>query len=197
MPEPAGAPVGELEHARLHGGEAQVVLEGRLRPDAPLRALGLDGPRVTTPCEVVQVGARDLADGRLQGRHVGVGELGDRPDAPLREDGLRALPTPHSAPTGRVRRNGTVAAAGTSSMPSGLACVDASFATNFVVAIPTEHVIPWSAWTRRRSAAAIRVGGPRRRRAPLTSRNASSTLTCSTSAVISPSAAMTDRETSW
>lgn len=106
-------------------------------------------------------------------------------------------PTPHSAPTGRVRRNGTVAAAGTSSMPSGLACVDASFATNFVVAIPTEHVIPWSAWTRRRSAAAIRVGGPRRRRAPLTSRNASSTLTCSTSAVISPSATMTERETSW
>ncbi len=106
-------------------------------------------------------------------------------------------PTPHSAPTGSVRTKATVAPAGTSIMPSGLACVDASLATNLFRAIPTEHVMPCSVRTRSRRRAPIAVGLPRRRRAPPTSRNASSTETRSTSAVISENIPMTDSETSW
>ena len=54
-------------------------------------------------------------------------------------------------------------------------------------------VTPCSASIRRRSSAPIAVGGPSRRRAPLTSRNASSTLICSTSGVTSLSMPMTER----
>ena len=106
-------------------------------------------------------------------------------------------PTPHSDVTGSECRNGTVAARGTSRTPSGLAMPEPSFATNFVAAMPTEQVTSHSARTRSRIRAAMCVGGPSLRRAPETSRKASSILTCSTRTVTSRSTAMTPSDTSW
>jgi hypothetical protein len=68
-------------------------------------------------------------------------------------------------------------------------------ATNLVAAMPTEQVMPCSAAICSRISAAIRVGGPSRRRAPLTSRKASSTLTCSTSEVVLRSTSITRADT--
>ena len=67
-----------------------------------------------------------------------------------------------------------VCAAGTTSMPSGLARLDATLATYLVAATPIEQVSPVSACTRSRIVHAISAGLPCRRRAPDTSRNASS-----------------------
>ena len=103
-------------------------------------------------------------------------------------------PTPQSEVTGSECRNATVASAGTRSTPSGLAIPEASLATNFVAAIPTEHVTPCSARTRSRMRAATTDGGPTRRRAPETSRKASSMLTCSTRSVASPKISITARD---
>ncbi len=105
-------------------------------------------------------------------------------------------PTPHSSPTGSGCRKATTRSAGTTSRPSGLARVEASFATNFVDATPTEQVMPCSSWTRERMSSAMTAGGPSRRTAPETSRNASSRLSGSTSGVTSRNTAMTPAETS-
>jgi hypothetical protein len=77
-----------------------------------------------------------------------------------------------------------------------LARVEASLATNLVEATPTEQVMPCSSWTRSRICSAITAGGPSRRTAPETSRNASSRLSGSTTGVTSRKIAMTRRETS-
>lgn len=84
---------------------------------------------------------------------------------------------------------------GTTSSPSGFAAVEAIFATNFTPAAPTVQGRPSSSRTRRRIRPPIRAGGPRRRRAPATSRNASSTLSCSSTGVTWPSRAITSAET--
>ena len=80
---------------------------------------------------------------------------------------------------------------GTSRMPSGFARWDASFATNFVPASPTEAGRPVRSRTRSRIARAISTGGPKSRTVPATSRNASSMLSGSTSGVNSWKTAIT------
>ena len=74
--------------------------------------------------------------------------------------------------------------------------VEATLATNFVVATPTEHVTPWAATTCARIIAAIAAGEPSRRRAPATSRNASSSDSGSTSGVTSRKIDITPFDTS-
>lgn len=66
-----------------------------------------------------------------------------------------------------------------------MARVDPSFATNLLGATPTEQVSPCSAVTRARIRRAMAAGGPNNRRAPVTSRNASSRESGSTSGVTS------------
>ena len=53
-------------------------------------------------------------------------------------------PTPHSAEMGSGCSSATVSSRGTTSRPSGLARPEASFATNFVAAAPTEQTSPVS-----------------------------------------------------
>ncbi len=67
-------------------------------------------------------------------------------------------------------------------------------ATNLVEAAPIEQVRPVSESTRARMLRAITSGLPRRRRAPATSRNASSMLSGCTSGVTSRKMPMTRRE---
>jgi hypothetical protein len=66
-------------------------------------------------------------------------------------------------------------------------------ATNLVLATPTDATSPVSALMRRRSATAISGAEPCSRRAPLTSRNASSSASGSTKGVTSRRMAITDR----
>ena len=70
------------------------------------------------------------------------------------------------------------------SSPFGFDAVDAIFATCLVAAAPTLQVMPTSSSTRRRISAATCPGVPHRRRAPETSRNASSIESGSTSGVM-------------
>ncbi len=104
-------------------------------------------------------------------------------------------PTPHSAPTGSGCRNATTPAAGTTSRPSGLLRVEASLATNFVDAMPTEQVMPCSSATRSRISWPITAGRPSRRTAPETSRKASSRDNGSTIGVIDRKISITPAET--
>ena len=68
-------------------------------------------------------------------------------------------PTPHSAPTGSGCRNRATPSAGTTSSPSGLQRDEASLATNFVGATPTEQVMPCSSAIRARIRSPIRPAG--------------------------------------
>ena len=77
-----------------------------------------------------------------------------------------------------------------------MAASEASLATNFDGATPTEQVSPSSSSTRDRMRAAISGAGPWRRRARRTSRNASSSEIGSTSGVKEPKIAMTRALTS-
>ena len=88
-----------------------------------------------------------------------------------------------------------MASAGTSSIPSGLAWEEASLATNLVAATPTEAGTPMRSRTSARIHLAMATGGPMRRRAPETSRKASSTLTFSVSGVTCSRMSITRRET--
>ena len=72
---------------------------------------------------------------------------------------------------------------GTTSRPSGLAWTEASLATSFVEATPTEAESDRSSRTARRTAWAMRGGSPNRSVAPPTSRNASSRESGSTDGV--------------
>jgi hypothetical protein len=65
-----------------------------------------------------------------------------------------------------------------------LACTEASFATNFVAATPTEAVSPSSPWMVARIRSPMAGGGPNSRVAPPVSRNASSSDSGSTTGVI-------------
>ena len=92
-------------------------------------------------------------------------------------------PTPHRRPTGNGSRNAWTPPAGTTSIPFGLQSSDASLATNFDGATPTEHVTPTSRSTSARIFAAISAEDPNSIVAPATSRNASSSEIGSTSGV--------------
>ena len=104
-------------------------------------------------------------------------------------------PTPHSAETGSGCRKPRTSPAGTTSSPSGLLAVDASLATNLVVATPTEQVSPYWPRTLARIRRAMAAGGPSRLMAPPTSRNASSRESGSTSGVTPRNRAMISLET--
>ena len=76
-----------------------------------------------------------------------------------------------------------------------MAWEEASLATNLVEAMPTEAGRPSLPRSSRRIHRPMLTGGPMRRRAPVTSRKASSTLTLSSTGVTSPRISMTRRET--
>ncbi len=104
-----------------------------------------------------------------------------------------AGPTPHRAWTGSGCRKASswpgsttwtpLPKTGPSGDAFGLAASDASLARNFVGATPTEQVSRSSSSTWRRNRAPIVGPSPCRRWAPLTSRNASSSDSGSTSGV--------------
>ena len=73
--------------------------------------------------------------------------------------------------------------------------IEASLATNLQVAMPTEQMIPCCPRTAARISSPISAGGPRRRSAPETSRNASSSASGSTSGVTDLNTAMTSLDT--
>ena len=89
-----------------------------------------------------------------------------------------------------------MSASATIRSPSGFEMVEAILATCLVAATPTLHVSPVRSLTRIRRSRAILPGLPHSRRAPRTSRNASSIDRGSTSGVISSKIAMTWRDIS-
>ncbi len=101
------------------------------------------------------------------------------------------VPTPHSRSTGSGCRKASSPPAGMTSRPSGLATPLATFARNFVQARPTVMASPTSSRTSWRSRAAISVGVPEMWRIPLTSRNASSIESASTSGDVRSNTAKT------
>lgn len=105
-----------------------------------------------------------------------------------------AGPTPQSASTGRGWRKASSSAGQTTTTPrparfparvaTGLAAREASLATSFDRPTPTEQSSASSSRTRSRTRWAITSGGPSSRRAPVTSRKASSSPIGSTSGVV-------------
>ena len=91
----------------------------------------------------------------------------------VRDGALRPLIVGGAQESGR--RGGTPSVAAI-----GFASTDANFATNLLLATPTEHPSPTSSATRDRTSVAISIGSPSRARAPVTSRNASSRASGST-----------------
>ena len=71
-------------------------------------------------------------------------EVADRRTPNSRSDVARPLPTPHSRVIGSGARNAASSPGGTTTSPSGLPRSSAIFATNFVVATPTDAVSPSS-----------------------------------------------------
>ena len=146
---------------------------------------GHDGALVAAPGEVVQVladaphraraGAWPAVWRRGRRRCAGRAAAGSARCAPPRPTARRRAA---GAGTRRRRRPGTT------SRPSGLQRVEASLATNLVLATPTEQVMPCCSATWRRISWPISAGRPSRRSAPETSRNASSRASGSTSGVI-------------
>ena len=92
-------------------------------------------------------------------------------------------PTPHNSLIGNGCKKVSVRSGGISSNPFGLHRLEANFAINLVLAIPTEQVIPSWLSTFWRIAVPISRGVPSKRFAPATSRNASSTDIGSTNGV--------------
>ena len=84
---------------------------------------------------------------------------------------------------------------GTTTRPSGLRMSEATFATSFEVATPTEAVRWVSLRTASFSRAATVSPSPNARRLPVTSRNASSIETGSTQSLKRPRTSITWRET--
>ena len=84
---------------------------------------------------------------------------------------------------GIICTNSAERAFGMSSMPLGLAFVDAIFATSLLAAMPTEQVTWNRLSTSRLIHAPIALGLPQRSNAPETSIYPSSTETCSTRSV--------------
>ncbi len=94
-------------------------------------------------------------------------------------------PTPQSRPTGSGARNAAPSSAATSRWPSGFARSDAIFAMNFTDAIPADAGSPTSSAMRRRRLIAISAALPNSDCEAVTSRNASSSDSGSTSGVTS------------
>ncbi len=92
-------------------------------------------------------------------------------------------PTPHSRETGRGARNAATPPGGTSTRPSGLPRSVAIFAASFTSAIPAETASPQLARTSALIARAMSAPAPWSARLAVTSRNASSRDSGSTSGV--------------
>ena len=99
-------------------------------------------------------------------------------------------PTPHSRRTGSGARNAASVPGGTTTRPSGLRMSEATLATSFEVATPTEAVSAVSSRIACFSLRAIVSPEPSARALPVTSRNASSIETGSTRSVKRPRIAM-------
>ena len=137
-------------------------------------------------------GARTLA----RAARRGAPRRAQRPDRPCAGRGRGASrPSRARHPTAarpaadggsRARRPG-----GTTSRPFGFATALATFARNFVRAMPTVIGSPTSSRIRSRKRAAICGGCPASRSSPRTSRNASSIESPSTSGVVSSKTAKT------
>ena len=99
--------------------------------------------------------------------------------------GAVPLPTPHSSSTGIGCRNWRSRPGSITSSPSGFASRLAIFATILLVATPTVTASPTRSRHSRRSRSAIWRGEPRMCPSPLTSRNASSSDSPSTTGEVS------------
>ncbi len=104
-------------------------------------------------------------------------------------------PTPQRRPTGSGARKSASVPAATTTSPSGLRRSDATFATNLLAATPTDAVSRSDAAMRALIARATAGPSPWSPSVPVTSRNASSMETGSSSGVKSARIAMTSRET--
>ena len=106
-----------------------------------------------------------------------------------------AGPTPHNDSTARGCKNASSSAARTTTTPGpgrvprrlavGLAALEANLATILERPTPTEQASDSRSCTWRRMSAAMSSGGPSSRRAPVTSKNASSSPIGSTVGVTS------------
>ncbi len=92
-------------------------------------------------------------------------------------------PTPQSRRTGRGARKAASVPGGTTTSPSGLRMSEATLATSFEVATPTDAVSPVSSRIAALSLRPICSPVPIARALPVTSRNASSIETGSTRSV--------------
>ena len=102
----------------------------------------------------------------------------------LRERPSVTGPTPHSRPTGSGARNAATPPGGTSTSPSGLPRSVAIFAASFTSATPAEHGEPaLRAHRALHRARRWRAPAPWSARLAVTSRNASSSESGSTSGV--------------
>ena len=104
-------------------------------------------------------------------------------------------PTPHSRSMDSGCRKPATSSGATTVSPSGLPRSLATFATYLVVETPTETVSFVALKTSRRTASPISRGAPESASHPVMSRNASSTLSGSTSGEKAPRARITTCET--
>src|ERR1019366_9329430 len=177
-PQAARGPPGELE--QLAPDPLRVVDVGGERllgPDALLGDVGRDPALVPAPRQRGQVRPLRYAELMLQGGQRGLRDVA------------------HRAATGSGCRKSSTPSRGTTSIPSGLQRAEAILAMNLAGATPTEQVMPCCLATWARMCLAIPAGAPRRRRAPATSRKASSSASGSTSGVTAPKMAMTSLDT--
>ena len=156
--------------------------EGGLGTDGLRPRRSLHGPLINVGRESRQFCPNGVAEQAAQDRAAGLGQLADGKSQPRAGAALSLVRRPKSArwEAGRERRahhpeprHETVR----------LATCDATLARCLVRATPTDKGSPISSRTRRRIAAAISVGVPKRWTAPATSRNASSMDTRSTRGV--------------
>ena len=203
-PQPPGHRVGHADELALERRPVVVVVgEGLLVADRLGPLVGHDRPVVDAVGQLTEVPAVGLAH-RADERRLGqVGEVADG----ARPRGARAArvagPTPHSARTGSGSQEGELLVrghdrarpapgSGPVRVTRGLAASDASLATNFVgghadragQALLGQHLLA--------DGPARCVGpSPSSRRAPVTSRNASSRQSGSTSGVYDRKIAIT------
>ena len=171
-----------------------VVGEGLLVADGLELLVGLDRARVDAPRQLGEVPAVRRPESRRRGCPRGRSAMSPTVRTPSRSRRSSvAGPTPHSARAGSGWRKPSSSPGAITWTPSpgtgpstdarGLAASDASLASIFEGATPTEHVSPSRASTSARMRCATVGPSPWDRRAPVTSRNASSRLIGSTRGV--------------
>ena len=157
-PARARRPFGQRQQlAGQIGRIGRVDGEGGLRADGRIRDLGLHGPLVASPGQIVQLGpaGRPEQADQLGAVHAPRSRRRCRYRATRSRSAVRGPDSPQRAHRQRMQQSQMTSAGGTISNPSGLARPDASLATNLVDAAPTVAIRPSSAWIRARSACAI------------------------------------------